>query len=208
MPFPSNSNIITSTGQLGANVVETPDIKDDNVTLAKLEEGVDGEVLTMVAGEPDWAAPASVPVAVVIPYAGASAPTGWLLCDGASLLRAGTYADLFTAIGTTYGTADGTHFNIPDLRGRVSVGKSADTEFDTLGETGGAKTHTLQTTEIPSHSHTEHTAEADGGNDGGYVALATTLVALTDLRTTTATGGGGAHNNIQPYITLNYIIKY
>lgn len=61
------------------------------------------------------------PAGMVSPYAGAAAPDGWLLCDGSSLLRA-TYPDLFTAISTTFGTVDGTHFNVPDMRGRLPVG--------------------------------------------------------------------------------------
>src|SRR5678809_291227 len=64
------------------------------------------------------------PAGAVIAYAGSAAPTGWLLCDGSSLLRA-DYAALFTAIGTTYGAADGTHFSVPDLTGRVVAGKES-----------------------------------------------------------------------------------
>lgn len=136
-----------------------------------------------------------------------AAPTGWLLCQGQSLLRS-SYARLFSAIGTTYGTADSTHFNVPDLRGRVAVGRdSAQTEFNVLGETGGAKTHVLTTAEMPSHSHGLNMrlagsatysfagagdAGANNNNNPGVVQ---------------STGGGGAHNNIQPYIALNYIIK-
>lgn len=70
------------------------------------------------------------------------------MCDGSAVSRT-TYATLFTAIGTAYGTGDGsTTFNIPDLRGRIAVGKNAAT-FSTLGATGGEETHTLTTPEIP-----------------------------------------------------------
>jgi len=73
-------------------------------------------------------------------YAGTTAPTGSLLEEGQSLLRT-SYAPLFTAIGTTWGAADSTHFNVPNSKGRVDVGRdSADAAFDTIGETGGAKT--------------------------------------------------------------------
>jgi len=82
------------------------------------------------------------------------APTGFLLCQGQAVSRS-TYSALFAVIGTTYGVGDGsTTFNLPDAKGKVAVGKdSAQSEFDALGETGGAKTHTLSATEMPGHTH-------------------------------------------------------
>lgn len=78
----------------------------------------------------------------------------WLPCDGRSLLRA-TYPDLFTLLGTLYGNVDGTHFNVPNYKGRALVGPDAgQTEFATVGQTGGEKTHILLTAELPSHTHT------------------------------------------------------
>ena len=68
---------------------------------------------------------------IVSPYAGSAAPAGWLLCDGTSYLRT-TYANLFTAIGTLWGTVDGTHFNVPDLRGRSVVGSGTGTKVGTI----------------------------------------------------------------------------
>ena len=84
-----------------------------------------------------------------------SIPSGWLICDGAAISRV-TYAPLFGVVGTTFGVGDGsTTFNIPNLKGRFVVGRdSGQVEFDTMGETGGAKTVTLTTTELPAHSHT------------------------------------------------------
>jgi microcystin-dependent protein len=123
---------------------------------------------------------------------------------------------LFTRIGTTYGVGDNsTTFNLPNLKGRVPVGlDSTQTEFDALGETGGAKTHTLTSAEIPSHNHNVRTADnlytvsadgstAAGGAGGDYRRNA----GSTDILTTAVTGGGGAHNNLQPYIALNYLIR-
>lgn len=98
---------------------------------------------------------------MLIIYAGSSAPTGWLFCDGSPVSRT-TYASLFSAIGTTYGAGDGsTTFNVPDLRGRVvagvdNMGGSDAGRLDwanTLGTFGGAQTHTLTTAEMPSHTH-------------------------------------------------------
>ena len=79
-------------------------------------------------------------VGLVLPFAGSSAPAGWLLCDGSSVLRA-TYADLFAVVGTTYGSADASHFNVPDLRGRFPLGKAAAGTGSTLGAVGGAIDH-------------------------------------------------------------------
>jgi microcystin-dependent protein len=238
------------------------------------------------------------PTGVINQYAGSTAPTGWLLCDGSAVSRS-TYADLFAIVGTTYGVGNGSStFNLPNLVGRVVVGRDASqTEFDVLGETGGAKTHTLATGEIPSHQHTmdhDHpagttssvdlnhthaysgTVVGDGahshtitisdpghGHDfdyqgvnrtsggattsvvgplgsaakfpvnsnttgitasasstghshtysgnTGYMSANNTHTHTFDVAayagSTGATGGAGAHNNLQPYIVLNYIIK-
>lgn len=87
--------------------------------------------------------PGLVPVGTVISTALSATISGWLLCDGSNVSRT-TYADLFAAIGTTYGSGDGsTTFGVPNLKGRIPVGRdAAQIEFDTLGETGGAKAHT------------------------------------------------------------------
>jgi microcystin-dependent protein len=87
-------------------------------------------------------------------YAGASAPSGWLLCDGASYNRA-DYPDLFSVITDNFGAVDGSSFNVPDLRGRVSVGAGQGTGLTNrvLSDQGGEESHVLSTAELPSHSH-------------------------------------------------------
>lgn len=148
------------------------------------------------------------PTGSIKAWPAASAPLGYLLADGSAVSRS-TYAALFALISTTYGTGDGaTTFNVPNLKGKVIVGyNSAETEFDALGETGGAKTHTLTIPEMPAHTHGNKGNSAATG--GGYMVPqqlnATTDVAFSN--STASTGGGGAHNNLQPYIALNYIIK-
>lgn len=100
----------------------------------------------------------STPSGAITMFAGSTAPTGYLLCDGTAVSRS-TYSALFTITSTTYGVGDGsTTFNLPDLRTRVPVGKNASGTFATLGATGGAETHTLLTAEIPSHTHTTNIA--------------------------------------------------
>lgn len=120
------------------------------------------------------------PVGMISDYGGTSAPTGWLLCFGQSLVRT-DYAALFAAIGTTYGAADGTHFSLPDCRGRVVAGKddmggssanrltdqSGGLDGDTLGDTGGAETHTLTAAQMASHTHTG-TTSSNGAHTHTY----------------------------------------
>lgn len=134
---------------------------------------------------------AVLPVGVgPLPWAGTTAPSGWLLCYGQSLLRA-SYAALFAAIGTTYGAADGTHFNLPDMRGRVAAGKddmggsaagrltTAGSGVDgaTLGANGGAQNYVLLQANLPAfkpaititdpgHIHVENTYTGAGAGLG------------------------------------------
>lgn len=148
----------------------------------------------------------------IIATARATARTGWMLCQGQSLLRS-AFPRLFAAIGTQYGAADSTHFNLPDARGRNLIGlDSTQAEFDVLGEKGGAKTHTLTQAQMPSHQHNHN--QADGGNlsysEAGlanqYVVSFGAGRANTGIMTGT-TGGGQAHPILDPYIVMNYQIK-
>jgi len=98
-------------------------------------------------------APAAVPTGAVLPYAGSSAPTSYLLCDGTAIDRS-TYAALFSAIGTAYGAGDGsTTFNVPDLRQRFPLGKAASGTGATLGDSGGTINHTHTYTDVINHTH-------------------------------------------------------
>jgi microcystin-dependent protein len=160
-----------------------------------------------------------VPSGSIFPYGAASAPTGYLLCYGQAISRT-TYSGLFSAIGTTYGTGDGSStFNLPDLRGRVVAGQddmggsSADrltgqsggVDGDTLGGTGGAETHTLSAGELAAHTHTYEAGNTSGTNiqPGNGISANNG----NDRQTDQNDPSGGAHNNVQPTIILNYIIK-
>ncbi len=143
-------------------------------------------------------------------YAGASAPTGWLLCDGTSYLRT-TYPTLFTSISTTFGAVDGTHFSVPDMRGRAPMGVGSGTGIVTGGSAltaralsawTGEETHTLTTPEMPAHTHT---FVGGGGGATDVTGVGNSATGIT--YTTASTGGGGAHQNMEPTLAVNFIIK-
>jgi microcystin-dependent protein len=164
------------------------------------------------------AAASSFPVGGIVDYGGTTAPALWLLCFGQNVSRT-TYADLFTAIGTTYGVGDGaTTFGIPDLRGRVAAGQddmggssanrltglSGGVDGDVLGAAGGLETHTLTTAQLAAHTHTVPAYFPTGGSTEGIQA-AGSLGSPTSA-TSSSTGSGDAHNNVQPTLIVNKII--
>ncbi len=204
----------------------------DSVVEFKLpiNTGVAGQVLSVnESGQLVWVAPSnlsySVPVGAVIQFAGSTAPSGWLLCDGDTILRS-EYPNLYNVINTTYGSTNTTDFILPDLRQRFPLGKKG--ASTPLGELGGQEYVTLDTTQVPSHNHlfrirnnsntgvvflTAETALGDGALISGFSMIyypnnVSSILTAIASNAITSTGGGQAHNNMPPYLVINYIIKY
>lgn len=211
-------NAAITTAKIASDAITTVNILDANVTAAKLGPDV---------------ATTFTPPGVIWAYSASTAPSGWLLCDGSAISRT-TYSALNTVYSGDsypYGSGNGTTtFNIPDLRGRIIGGKddmggssasrltsaTITSGATTLGHSGGEETHALTGTETQAHTHTySGTVAADHGaiaatSSGGNFQASTEFHTHTYSGTTsgyTATGNGSAHNNVQPTLILNYIVK-
>lgn len=151
------------------------------------------------------------------------APRGWAYCNG-QLLSIAEYQALFSLIGTTYGGDGITTFGLPDLRGRVAVnqGTSLSGKTYTLGEAAGQEQVTLTTTQIPAHTHVaalrgnSEEANAQEPSNKTFGVAASNIYNSNNPENgetlnpgtiqLAATGGNQAHNNMQPYLTINYCI--
>jgi len=168
----------------------------------------DGLVLTTHSntGAPSWGG--AVPVGCVLTWAASTAPTSYLLCDGASYTTAAPYNLLWTAIGSAYGAADAAHFYVPNCKGRIPVGAGqGETYLNGSGTTGS-------TFVLAASSGMEKSVLVNS-NMANLVLFNTWSGAPANVAIGTGaslawytTTGGVAHNNMQPYIVMNYIIKY
>jgi microcystin-dependent protein len=146
------------------------------------------------------------------------APRGWAFCGG-QILPISQNTALFSLLGTTYGGDGRVSFALPNLQGRSAIhqGQGSGLSQRILGESGGTATVSLQTTQVPAHTHTlSASAAASSGTPGAGVALAGTAsaqvyrtpTALVDMADAALTpvGGGQPHNNRQPYLGVHHVI--
>ena len=178
--------------------------------------------------QPIGPAPGAVPAGSGVPFFGNTVPDGWLLCNGAEVSRE-DYQGLFAAIGTTYGVGNGnTTFQLPDLRGRFPLGldnmggTSADrvaaAEADVLGGNSGADEVTLTKAQMPTHSHelwSDTNSHSLGALGDYFPRLRDNISSRSgtgwrmpeNVSPLIEQGSSQAHNNMPPYLSLNYIIK-
>jgi len=150
------------------------------------------------ATEADALTASPFPAGCMLLWSTASAPTGWLLCDGAAVSRQG-YTALYNVIGTTFGAGDGsTTFNLPDFQGRSPQGKDG---TDALG----AKVGTKLQTEVPQHSHQILTRDT---STGGSARVKSVVAGGTEyIQNTGNTGTAGGVDQRGPRLAVNFIIK-
>lgn len=144
------------------------------------------------------------PVGSLQAFAGASAPTGWLLCDGSAVSRT-VYPELFSVLGTTYGAGDGsTTFGLPDLRGRMPIGAgndgtAANNATRTRGDKGGD-------TRLQQHNHV-YVAPHNNTVTTAYANSSNSFLQTGAVDAGTSNAGSGSGENMPPFLVTNYIIK-
>ncbi|MEM8696423.1 MAG: tail fiber protein [Pseudomonadota bacterium] len=145
------------------------------------------------------------------------APRGWAFCDG-QILPINQNQSLYSLLGTTYGGDGRTSFALPDLRGRtpMHVGRSNGGADHRLGQKTGEETHTISAAEMPQHDHNlmassdavasnDPTGRVLGNNQGLIYHAPATPVSMAP-NSVANVGGGQAHENMQPYIAVNFCI--
>lgn len=174
-----SNNTVADALQVNQNFLDVKSFVESSVVHA------DGSVKAGV-GALDFAL-----TGIVVPYVGAAAPTGWLLCRG-QLVSKATYAALYAAVGpNAFGTDTATDFYLPNLQGRVPVGVSTtDTDFD-RADIGGVKDVTLTSAQSGLVGHT-HTQDAHGHTQDAHTHL---------VNGTVVSSTSHLHNNLNDYLS-------
>jgi microcystin-dependent protein len=148
------------------------------------------------------------------------APKGWAFCDG-QILPLSQNTALFSLLGTTYGGDGKSNFALPNMQGNAPMfwGQGPGLSLHDIGETSGSETVTLLESEMPSHSHAEMASTQDGGDShpannllaqgigiGQYIDMNTGPIVNLNQNVLPPAGGDQPHNNMQPYLTLNFCI--
>lgn len=186
-----------------------------SMILVKVPMGIQDEKGIMMPMINDQVNESLMPTATIVPMATENVPEGWLLCDGREINRE-EYQELFSFIGTHYGEGDGkTTFHLPDLRGRTIVGldnmggvqANVIKEFwaKEMGGVYGSEKHLLTMNEMPRHKHDTPLNISFG--DTGQPAMESGRRYHAENYPSTYAGGDQPHNNIQPSMALNWIIK-
>ncbi len=186
------------------------------IAISKLA-GYPSDGAKILRGDGIWAALSGIPAGVMVPFGGATAPSGWLMCNG-SLVSRTTYADLFTAIGTIHGAGDGsTTFALPDAQGRGIVGLGTHADVNAVGKNDGlgvaARTYKHQHDErAPLHSHTTNADRVTGswtpgGGGGGAAPSSWTTGAVAAVVGGVHVGPAGTPTDGPASLVLPYIIK-
>ena len=195
-----NSNLLN-------NVIKNTDVID-NLTSNIVNEPLSanqGKVLNEKINS-------TVPIGVLLPFGGTTAPANWLLCNGSAISRT-TYVDLFNVIGTSFGEGDGsTTFNLPNAKDNTLVGVNSEgNHFKTVGSTYGKETHTLTINELVPHTHDTQIPYSTNCTEFGYNNWAMGNGGSQNVSTiengAISKGGGQPFNVIQPSLAVNYIIK-
>lgn len=139
------------------------------------------------------------PPGMILPFAAEVAPAGYLLCDGSSYTTE-NYPELFAQIGYYFG-GSGDNFNVPNLINRVPIGAGG---TYSIASTGGEERVTLSVSEMPSHAHSVQRTTTTLAVEPGEIAVLSPIPIIPDY--TGNEGGGGSHNNLQPYQAVTYII--
>lgn len=148
-----------------------------------------------------------MPIGTILEFAGATLPDKFLWCNGGAVLIA-DYLELYQVIGDAYhpgGIGIPENFYLPDKNNRVGMGKNnSDPDFSSLGKKGGSKTVSLTINEMPAHNHGLAFQNLGASGSARPVLQASGSISYTAVQ---SNGGGQPHQNLPPYITLNYIIK-